>query len=154
MDPFNKENKTPASTTNAVTNPAVTAPASETVVPTAPAIPTVPVASTTVAPVLGKPAEASPAVQTGHVEKSNKLLYLFIGLLLVILLGLIGLFFYNQLSDATAAENSIEIPTTIPVTPTVVIPTYASEEEKEVMGVEVGAVESQLNIIEQDVNKL
>ncbi len=97
----------------------------------------------------------TPPMQTGHVEKSHKMLYLIIGVLLLILIALAGLFFYNQISNVTSAENNIVVPTAGPdIRPSIVIPTYASEEETEVMGVEVGAVDSQLNIIENDVNKL
>ena len=160
MDPFNKDNKTtensaasiPATPTPAVASPMPTSPAGPVTAPPA----TTPTSSVSVAPTLGKPTTDAPAtaVPTGHVEKSNKMLYLFIGLLLVILIGLIGLFFYNQMYQAKAAESKIVIPTTEQVSPTVVIPTYASQEEQDVMGVDVGSVDSQLNIIEKDVNKM
>lgn len=166
MDPFSKNTTNPTTSTPDAP-PAGAAPASpmpqssaEPVTPTPTAPPSMsatPAPTTSVAPVLGNSAASASAaapMQTGHVEKSNKLLYLFIGLLLVILVGLIGLFFYNQMYAATAAENKIVVPTTMQATPTVVVPTYASEEEKEVMGVEVGEVGSQLKIIEEDVNKL
>ncbi len=160
MDPFNKD-------TNTSTNPIASA-------PTTPA-PTIPTANFSAPPsttpvvdsaaqfannavppmTTTPPAMGMNTVQTGHVEKSSKLLYAFIGVLLLILIALIGLFFYNQLSDATTAENEINVPTTLPqASPTVVVPTYASEEETEVMGVDVGAVDSQLQIIEKDINQL
>ncbi len=143
MDPINKDSNTQASSSSQPTAPVATNPVST---------PQMPPQNTVVTP-----GADTPPIQTGRVEKSNSnvLIYLFIGVLIVILLGLMGLFFYNRLSAATSAESKIVVPTTEPkATPTVVIPTYSSAEEKEVMGVEVGAVDSQLNIIENDMNKL
>ncbi|CAN5118726.1 hypothetical protein BH09PAT2_BH09PAT2_09600 [soil metagenome] len=115
------------------------------------------VVTPTTTPPQTNPPQTNP-MQMGHVEKSSKLLYGFIGLLLLILIALIGLFFYNRFSAATSAKeniNNIVVATTEPqATPTVIIPTYGSQEEKDVMGVEVGDVDSQLNIIEKDTNKL
>lgn len=150
MDPVNPNNtQLPAAPNNTV---------STTDSPPVPS-PSAVVATTATTPPLNPPTPGHTVVQpvqTGSVEKkSNVLLYIFIGVLIIVLITLMGLFFYNRLSETTSAENKIIVPTSEPLaTPTVVIPTYSSQEEKDAMGVEVGGVDSQLQIIEQDINKL
>lgn len=150
MDPINPNNTQPPA---APINPASTA--DNPPVPSPSAV----VATTATTPPLNPPVPGNNVTQpmpTGSVEKkSNALLYIFIGVLIIVLIALMGLFFYNRLAETTSAENKIVVPTTEPMaTPTVVIPTYSSQEEKDAMGVDVGGVDSQLQIIEQDINKL
>lgn len=150
MDPVNPNNTQPPTAPNNPV-PQVDSPP----MPSASAV----VATTSTTPPLNPPMpgnNVSQPIQTGSVEKkSNALLYVFIAVLIIVLLALMGLFFYNRLSETTSAENKIVVPTTEPMsTPTVVIPTYSSPEEKDAMGVEIGGVDSQLQIIEQDINKL
>ena len=130
-----------------------------------PTTPIQPVAQAPLTPASPQPVAAPAPVQPpmpsqmdpGHVEtKSNMLLYIMIGLLLLILIALSGLFFYRQFAAATNApiKETVTVPTQPPVTPTIVVPTYSSPEETDVMGVDVGDVDSQLKIIQDDINKL
>lgn len=151
------ETAKPVEETKTVTPPTVEAPVATSPEPVSPVVPATPVepAKPIDMSSVATPAPAVPMDQTAGVKtKSNNMIYIVIAILIAILLGLAGLFFYRQFSSATNKQAEINVPTPVAATPTIVVPTYASPEEKDVMGIDVGNVDSQLKIIEDDVKKL
>lgn len=104
----------------------------------------------------GEPVPQPMAPDVGYTEtKSSKLVYILVGILLVILLSLVGLFFYKQMT-ATPAESQLS-PTPAQVSPTsVVSPTVTpvNDEEAELQQIDIPDIDEDLQQIESDLNKL
>ncbi len=108
-------------------------------------------ADTSVEPV---PQPVSPDV--GYTEtKSSKLVYILVGLLLVILLSLVGLFFYKQMAAAPAetqiTPSPVQVSPTVEVSPTV---TPVNEEEADLQQIEIPDIDQDLQQIESDLDQL
>lgn len=97
-----------------------------------------------------------PMPDVGYTEtKSSKLVYILVGLLLVILLSLVGLFFYKQMAG-TSAETLVS-PTPVQVSPTDVISptvTPVNEEEAALQQIDIPDIDQDLQQIESDVDQL
>jgi hypothetical protein len=104
------------------------------------------------------PEDASAAIpapaDVGYTEtESNKLVYVFIGVLVVILLSLVGLFFYKQYTGNPSAS----------VTPTPVLDKAVEEsstvtpvnaEESDAQGIDIPDVDEELKEIDTDLKAL
>lgn len=152
-------------------------PADTTVVPpaadTAPAVPTEPESATSPeSPVAGaapatesepvvpsdNPPTPIPAVpDVGYTEtKSNKMIYILVFVLMVILFSLVGLFFYKQLTSSNSATQisptpAMQVTPTDAVTPTV---TPVNDEEAELQQIEIPDIDRDLQEIETDLEQL
>ncbi|MDP4011223.1 MAG: hypothetical protein Q8P72_03275 [Candidatus Roizmanbacteria bacterium] len=89
--------------------------------------------------------------QFGYTEtKSNKLLYVFVFVLVVVLLSLVGLFFYKQYMNTTAQVEPVVEPT-VAVSPTVA---PATEEETELNQIEIPNLDQEMQDINKDIEQL
>jgi len=96
------------------------------------------------------------APDMGYTEtKSSKLVYILVAVLLVILLSLVGLFFYKQMmtvpSETQLSPTPAQVSPTEVVSPTV---TPANEEEADLQQIDIPDVDQDLQQIESDLNKL
>ncbi|QQS43297.1 hypothetical protein IPM65_03990 [Candidatus Roizmanbacteria bacterium] len=92
----------------------------------------------------------------GYTEtKSSKLVYILVGLLLLILLSLVGLFFYKQMAAAPAetqiSPSPVQVSPTVEVSPTV---TPVNEEEADLQQIEIPDIDQDLQQIESDLDQL
>lgn len=89
--------------------------------------------------------------QFGYTEtKSNKLLYIFVFVLVVVLLSLVGLFFYKQFTNTTAqVEPVVEEP--VAVSPT---SAPATEEESVLNQIEIPDLNQELSDVQKDIEQL
>ncbi|PIZ64249.1 hypothetical protein CO051_01005 [Candidatus Roizmanbacteria bacterium CG_4_9_14_0_2_um_filter_39_13] len=89
--------------------------------------------------------------QFGYTEtKSNKLLYVFVFVLVVVLLSLVGLFFYKQYMNTTAQVEPVVEPT-VAVSPT---SAPATEEESELNQIEIPDLDQEMQDINKDIEQL
>lgn len=89
----------------------------------------------------------------GYTEtKSNKLLYIFIFVLVVVLLSLVGLFFYKQFTSTTSDETSQGVSPTVAVSPVVTEP--VTEEDAELDQIEIPDLDQEMQDINEDIEQL
>jgi len=90
----------------------------------------------------------------GYTEtKSNKLLYVLVFILVVILISLAGLFLYKQFLTNTT-ETAQPVAETTPAENPTITPGSANDEEAAVKGLEVPDIDKELQDINLDVNQL
>lgn len=153
MDP-NKTDKpeTPADATVVPVVPPVTPPTTspEAIGQVIPAEPTPEAAPPAVIPPTPE-VKSSGGDEFGYAEtKSNKLLYIFVFVLVVVLLSLVGLFFYKQyMNTTTQVEPVIKEP--VEASPT---SAPAIEEESELNQIEVPDIDQELSDIQKDIEQL
>ncbi|PIZ62866.1 hypothetical protein COY16_03325 [Candidatus Roizmanbacteria bacterium CG_4_10_14_0_2_um_filter_39_13] len=159
--PVNKDAETPKVDTPPIVSP--DAPIGEekiqtpapVVVPEAVAqeIPTAPVSPETPAIVAPTDASTTPSGDDfGYTEtKSNKLLYIFVFVLVVVLLSLVGLFFYKQFTSTTAGQPVQEVAPTVAESPAA---EPATEEEAELDQIEIPDLDQELQDINTDIEQL
>lgn len=88
----------------------------------------------------------------GYTEtKSNKLLYIFVFVLVVVLLSLVGLFFYKQYTNTTSPQQAEEVQPSLAVSPTT---EPKSEEAVELDQIEIPDLDTELQDIEKDIEQL
>ncbi len=149
-----KAPETPAAEPTPTTEPVP--PAESPAVPAEPETPAAPAEAETATDMSAEPSPQPIAPEVGYTEtKSNKLVYILVGILLVILLSLVGLFFYKQMS-AAPAETQIS-PSPVQVSPTdIVSPTAtpANEEEAALQQIDIPDIDQDLQQIESDVDQL
>lgn len=89
----------------------------------------------------------------GYTEtKSNKLLYIFIFVLVVVLLSLVGLFFYKQFTSTTSDKTSQGVSPTVAVSPVVTEP--VTEEDAELDQIEIPDLDQEMQDINEDIEQL
>ena len=89
----------------------------------------------------------------GYTEtKSNKLLHIFIFVLVVVLLSLVGLFFYKQFTSTTSDKASQVVAPTVAVSPVVTEP--VTEEDAELDQIEIPNLDQELQDINADMEQL
>lgn len=100
------------------------------------------------------PDMSSGSSEGGYTEtKSNKLLYVLVFILVVILLSLAGLFLYKQFLTSTSESAQPVAEVTSSENPTIT-PGAANEEEAEVRGLDIPDVNKELQDVNLDVNQL
>lgn len=88
----------------------------------------------------------------GYTEtKSNKFLHIFIFVLVVVLLSLVGLFFYKQFTSTTSDKTNQGVAPTVAVSP-VVEPT--TEEDAELDQIEIPDLDQEMQDINEDIEQL
>lgn len=155
MDDQNKKNEQqkpemPDATKTQETPPAVTT------AETAPAAPAEAVPADASPDITPEPALQPVTPDMGYTEtKSSKLVYILVGLLLVILLSLVGLFFYKQMttvpSDAQLSPSPAQVSPTSAISPTV---TPANDEEAELQQIDIPDIDEDLQQIDRDLEQL
>ena len=145
-----------ATVSDTTTETTPTATAETPVAPAEPEVSTAPATPDASADMSAEPAPQPMAPDVGYTEtKSSKLVYILVGLLLVILLSLVGLFFYKQMTSAPAetqiSPSPVQTSPTVAVSPTV---TPANEEEADLQQIDIPDVDQDLQQIESDLNQL
>jgi len=98
------------------------------------------------------PTSETPVASDEYTEtKSNKLIYIFVFVLVVILLSLVGLFFYKQYLNTTGSSNTPTAQPTIVASPSVL---PSTEEETELNQIEIPDLDQELQDVEEDIEQL
>ena len=161
MDQNNNNTTEPAPAVAAPASPtAATAPTAE-IPAVTPAVPVQPMTSPveSVPPVVPPTQDANAPQDPGFAQtKSHNMMFILIGIVILVLVSLVVLFFYRQfttLTDPSAKVTPVPQvavpPTTVPVSPTV---TPANAEEKELQSIDLGEVDTELTNIEKDLTDL
>jgi len=115
----------------------------------------------TVSPEAPKPTTVAPADasttpsgdDSGYTEtKSNKLLYIFVFVLVVVFLSLVGLFFYKQFTSTTSDKAIQDVAPTVAVSPVISEP--VTEEDAELDQIEIPNLDQELQDINADMEQL
>lgn len=98
----------------------------------------------------------TPPTSVGYTEtESSKLIYILVGVLVVILLSLVGLFFYKQTTSIPSTQPTptpgLDVEETAVTSPKVA---PAAGDEAELQQIEIPDIDDELKEIENDLNQL